>query len=127
MHTADLFDPEPITRAAARQRAHQDAKARAELGMARAADKADRANTGWCGMALHALRAFAKAQAGFFTIEIARSVLEEQIPKPPEARAWGQVVKQASRLGYIERTGQSAPACSSNGSHKPLWKKGTTV
>lgn len=92
--------------------------------MNRAADKAEHVNAGWCGMALHELRKFAAGQVGMWTVEEARSVIEPNLPACTDARAWGRVVQDASRRGYIEKTGKLGPAASSNGSGKPLWKRG---
>ena len=126
MQTADLFDYRPVTRAGERKRAMADAKARADIGMQRASARNEAANAGWCGMALHALRQFARCQIGLWTIEQARSVLEgtAELPRPTDGRAWGAVVVRAIEHGYIVKTKQTAPAASSNGAPKPLFTRG---
>jgi len=126
MQTADLFGNQPITRAAARQRAAADACARADMGMQRSEARNEAVNAGWCGMALHALRQFARGQIGMWTIEQARSALEgtAELPRPTDGRAWGAVVVRAIEHGYIVKTKQTAPAASSNGAPKPLFTRG---
>lgn len=128
MSNLELFDRPTTGRAAARQRAMEDARARAELGMHRAATKAEHGNAGWCGMALHKLRELAKAMptGALWTIEAAREVIEAEpaLPRATDGRAWGAVVVQAIRHGYIVKTKSTAPAASSNGAPKPLFSRG---
>lgn len=113
-----------MTRSHARRIALQAASARAEQGMDRAARKAEHINAGWCGVALEALRHFAAQQAGFWTIEMARSVLEAKLEPPSDGRAWGRVTRDAIRAGHIVKTDKTAPAASSNGAPKPMFKRG---
>jgi hypothetical protein len=76
----------------------------------------------WCEQALVCLRAYAQGRNAPFLIEEARRAAEVSgLPTPPDARAWGHVVRVASTSGYIEQCG-SARAGSSNGSLKPLWR-----
>lgn len=121
------FERPVITRASVRQQALQAARERAELGMDRAARRQAKLHSEWCAEALEALRRFARSQAGYFTVEQARSVLEQEIPAPQDGRAWGRVVQDAARLGYIVKTPLSAPTVSSNASPKPLWKRGAAA
>lgn len=96
---------------------------RADLGAERAASKADRLDPGWCDQAAEEIRAFARQAVADFTVEQARATCTP----PPEGaalRAWGHVTRRATSLGYIERTGAYAPAASSNGSPKPLYRRG---
>ena len=125
-YTPDLFGQPDLSRTAARTRALADARARGELGMHRAAAKADRVNSEWCTLALEALRKFAAGTPGFFTIEQARSVIEADpsFPKPTDGRAWGFPVVSAIKAGYVVKTRHTAPAASSNGSPKPLFTRG---
>lgn len=126
---ADLFGYQPVSRRAERARAASDAKARAELGMQRAHSRNERINAGWCGMALHALRQFARSQVGLWTIEQARSVLEgsPELPRQTDGRAWGYVTTEAIKHGYIVKTKQTAAAASSNGALKPLFTRGANA
>lgn len=114
-------------RRAARRSALEDAKARADDAITRVADKAERERPGWCEDATQALRTFAKRQGGVFTIEHARLAIlaAKLIDKPHDGRAWGKATRMAVTAGYIERVkGQSFPAASSNGSPKPVYRKG---
>lgn len=116
--------PEAPTRAQARRAALLAAKARAEQGMDRAARKASRLNAGWCSEALERVRRFAAGQAGLWTIEMVRAVIEEDLEQPSDGRAWGRVTQDALRLGFIVKTDKTAPSASSNGAPKPLFKRG---
>lgn len=101
------------------------AEARADEGMARAAQHAEAVAPGWCARAVESLRGFAKRQTGPFLIESARFVMQaEGLPVPPEERAWGAVTRQASKAGFIAMTDRMGRAVTSNGSPKPLWVKG---
>lgn len=119
-----LPKPAELSRAQARRNALLAAQARAELGMTRAARKASALNSGWCADALECLRQFARNQAGFWTIEMARTVIEEDLPAPSDGRAWGRVTQDALRLGFIVKTDKTAAAASSNGAPKPLFRRG---
>lgn len=102
-----------------------EAQTRAEIGMERAAQHADRVDPGWCERALQALTEFARGQEGAFTIETARFVLTANgLPPAPEERAWGYVTRAASKAGVIVMTDRMAKAVTSNGSPKPLWRRG---
>lgn len=87
--------------------------------------KADRTAPGWSERALEALARFARNQHTVFTIEMARSVIAAEIDPPHDLRAWGAITSKAAAAGFIERVrGSTAPAVSSNGSPKPLYRKG---
>lgn len=89
-----------------------------------AADKADRLDEGWSRRVIEDLRRFARTAAGEFTIEAARLHCTPA-PEGADARAWGAVTRRAVRLGYIEATGGYAPAASSHGSPKRLYRRGS--
>lgn len=122
---AEMFDRPVINRGVERIRARNEARARADLGMNRVADKADRLNGGdWCRQATKALRKFAAGQHGMFLIEVARVVIARDLPPVHDARAWGRVTVMALAAGYIVKTKLTAPAASSNGAPKALYVKG---
>lgn len=101
------------------------ARAKADVEVERAADATERRVEGWCEMACERLREFARAQAGHFTCELARCAFQSTIPAPHDLRAWGKVSRMAMARGYIERVpGQFFAAASSNGSPKPVYRKG---
>jgi len=122
----DLIErPSQLTRAAARQQAIAAAKLRAERGMAQSESSAEWSNPGWIALALEKLRMFARAQGGVWSIEMAREALAEEVPTPPDLRAWGRVTQLAVRAGYIEQVPRIfMTAASSNSTLKPAWRRG---
>lgn len=99
------------------------ARTRADLGAERAANRAERKQPGWIDRAAEAVRDFAVGSGPFsFTIEEARAGFKA--PDGVDLRAWGAVTRRAVSLGYIEATDDYAPAVSSNGSPKRLYRKG---
>lgn len=76
----------------------------------------------WQTQALGYVREFASRVTGTFLAEDVREYAQERgFADPPDARAWGVVMQRAQR----ERVVQSyayAPARSSNGSPKVLWR-----
>lgn len=106
-----------------------DAAAEArDLGMQRAVDHANREEPEWSGQALGQLTAYANIIGRPFLIEEARVWAEAHgLPNPPDARAWGAVVKRAAhkKKPVIVRAG-AAPAASSHCSLKPLWVRAAT-
>lgn len=106
------------------------ARSRGDLGAERAANKAERAAPGWIDAAAERVRDFTRhnllGMTGEFTVETARewaASMGFKAPDGADARAWGHVTRLAVRLGYIEPTGGYAPAASSNGSPKRLYRK----
>ncbi len=110
----------PISRAKRMRNAH----AAADLGIGRSADSAEREIPGWIAKAVEAVGQFARGQHGMFTMETCRWVLQQTLEQPRELRSWGQVTKQAKAAGFIEATNQVSPTHSSNGSPKPMWRRG---
>ena len=102
------------------------ARARGDIGIALVADKAERTAPGWIDMAVERLRTLARnTYPGMFSIEQARLVLEQDMPRPHDLRAWGKVVRIAQAAEFIERVpGRFTPAASSNSSPKPMWRGG---
>lgn len=98
---------------------------RGALAAAACASKADFHSAGWTDKAIELLRVFARNQPAFFTIEAARGVIAKEIPEPPYLRAWGAVTQRAAQAQFIQKVpGAYAPAASSNGSPKPLYRRG---
>lgn len=99
------------------------ARTRGDLGAERAAHKAERTQPGWVDIAAEAVRDHARASGPLsFTIEEARAGFKA--PEGVDLRAWGAVTRRAVVLGYIVATDAYAPAVSSNGSPKRLYRKG---
>lgn len=99
----------------------EHAEQAAQRGMDRATGAAERRHTGWVDEALRHLADFAARQVGGFLIEDARNYAETHgLASPPDERAWGSVVRLASKAGSIKSVGY-ARARSSNNSPKTLW------
>lgn len=102
------------------------AAARADVGVARAADKAERIASGWIESATAGVLFYATANAAKpFTMEQARAVVEHFNARPEgvDGRVWGHITRLAVKRGYIERVpGVFAQAASSNGSPKPCYR-----
>lgn len=97
------------------------AQERADAGIESSGAHADRVEDGWRYQALALLTAFANEVGRPFVVEEARAYAEQRgLPDPPDARAYGSVVRLARAKGRIKRVGY-APAASSNGSPKCQW------
>ncbi len=116
MQTADLFPLPDLTRSRAKGHAMGDL----------AAEKTERLiDPEWCEKAVDRVRAFARHQGGVFTIEMARRVLQAEVPTPTDLRAWGRVTRMARDREFIEPVrGSYFPATSSNGSPKQVYRRG---
>jgi hypothetical protein len=106
------------------------ASARADAGIERAARKAEKVSPDWVDKAADMLRIGAVIMDGQhtaeFTIEHLRALVEKALPEPTDKRAWGAATRVATSRGFIERIpGRYAAAASSNGSQKPLYRKGS--
>lgn len=93
-------------------------------GMTSAAEHAEADSPGWGERALSAAVRAMSMQSGNFTMEHIRYVAHFYIGlgMPPDLRAWGAVTQKLIRAGVIERVGY-APAASSHGSPKPLYRR----
>lgn len=116
MHTADLFPLPEVKRARAKGHAMGDL----------AAEKTEReVDPEWTEKAVAGVRKFARYQGGVFTIEMARGVLQAELPEPTDLRAWGRVTRMARDREFIEPVrGSYFPATSSNGSPKQVYRRG---
>lgn len=103
------------------------ARARGHDAAQRAVEKTERVvDPDWCDKAVEAIRKFAAASTGLWTMEMCRGVIELQkdLAPPCDKRSWGAATLVAARRGFIERTKTYHPAMSSNGSDKPCYRKG---
>lgn len=98
-----------------------EAKERGEVGAERAASKAVRLDEGWIHKATDALIKFYRENQGEYMIEEAREFCPP-LPDGADARAWGYITRRVLNLGFIKKTGSFAPAKTSNGSPKPLYR-----
>lgn len=98
------------------------ARERAEAGIESSGQHADDVEGGWRLQAMAMLTAFATQVGRAFVIEEAREwAAKHGLPAPPDARAYGSVVRLARSRGRIRKVGY-APTASSNGSPKCLWQ-----
>lgn len=99
-----------------------EAQKRADVGMTRAVEHADRVEPAWSERALAALQRYCAANPAEFTAEVARVAMHaDGLSHPPDGRAWGAVFKVAARRGWIEQVGY-APRRSGNMTPAPLWR-----
>lgn len=103
---------------------HEQAVRDGEQGALLASQHADSASMDWTQQASCLFVDFSKAvkKGQPFLTEDARAWAESQgLPPPPDNRAWGFIAKAMSQCGHVVSEGY-APAKSSNGSPKVLWR-----
>lgn|GEM_PF-1228856 len=96
---------------------------RREDGMRRARKHADKVKKSWRLLGMVALEKFI-AERGvrpFLAEEFVEWCRGNNVPQPPDGRAWGAVMSSARRLEIIEKVG-TALAATSNLSPKVLWR-----
>lgn len=105
------------------------AQMRGEQGMARVQASAEAAHPAWMQRALAKLLAHVQTipHGQPFIAEDIRLAIEASLPAPPDNRVWGPLTKTATAKRYIVRTGNFAPAKSSNASPKALYIRGGAV
>lgn len=107
----------------------EHARQQGELGMYRAAVRAENEHRDWIERALAALLKYIQTlpHTAEFIIEDVRLAIEGQVPIPSNLRSWGPVTKAAIKRFYIIDTGRMSPAKSSHASKKPLYRRGGSV
>lgn len=98
--------------------AQVQAELRRELGVSRAASRAQRHAPGWEDEAVAAVRKFAETHESFIAEDVRETC---SVPKDVDPRAFGHVMRRAASLGIVRADGY-APANSSNRSPKVRWK-----
>lgn len=94
-----------------------------DAGMQSSAEHAEDVQPGWQDQAV-SFCAMLASPLGDFTMErMAAAAYDLGLQRPDEGRAWGAVTVRLIREGIIEKTGQFAPAASSHGSPKPLYRR----
>lgn len=96
-------------------------------GLRRAIEATERRVPGWTELAVAAVKLYvATTKAGEkFTMEALRQKVEAGLPPPHDLRSWGNVPRMCCKLGILTRKkGEYAPAESSNGSPKPVYRRG---
>lgn len=103
------------------------ARARADLGMQRCTESAERVSPGWVDRAAEALRDFARTQSEPFLVEAARLHIAGSLAEPPTLKSWGGATRRALALGYLAHTGEFGRAASSNGAPKEKYRAGANA
>ncbi len=70
-------------------------------GMARATEKAERETLWWKARAYALLREYALKHATFASEDVINWGVKTHFPNPPEARAWGSIVRKAVLAGML--------------------------
>lgn len=95
-------------------------------GIQRAVEHADAVEVDWSERAYRWLERMRFRRPGFrFTTEQLRAFsLFDDIPEPPDARAWGGIAVRAARAGLIEATGEFKKCMSPIGHRRDVrvWK-----
>lgn len=100
---------------------------RRDDGISRAETHAERVTANWRDVAMTALEKYLSERGNlpFLAEEFIDWTRKQEVPQPPDARAWGSVFSAARRDEQIERIGTAA-AATSNLSPKPLWRRATS-
>lgn len=99
------------------------ANERAEDGMNRARKHAEKITKSWRLLGMVALEKFLAERRWepFLAEQFVDWCKKNEVPLPPDGRAWGSVIASARRLKIIVKVGWGA-AATSNLSPKPLWQ-----
>lgn len=102
----------------------KDAAHRRDVGMGRAEDHAERVTENWRETGDDALEQYLRERGdeSFLSEHFIEWTRKHEVPQPPDARAWGSVVRAARMAGRIEQIG-AAPAATSNLGLKIVWKQ----
>ena len=125
-----LGSAEPVVFKAKKRARKPGGHAAGREGMQRAHEHAEADMPGWTELAIEAVRQCVQAlpPGSEFIIENIRARLDGILPEPDELRGWGTVTRRCIKLNIIERLeGRSAPAITSNGSDKPLYRAGSAI
>jgi hypothetical protein len=87
------------------QKSKPDGQDLRDRGMKRALQHAEDVEDGWNIKALDFLYVYAKSHPGKFSGEMVRLEAEGTVPKPPCLRAWGGILANAARRGWIRQVG----------------------
>lgn len=103
-------------------RDYPNAEATRDTGIHDSAEHAEHDIPGWQEDAVECARQYAAGRGGdtFLAEDVRYWARINGLPEPPEPRAWGAVIRAASKAGYIRRAGYGK-ARSSNLSPKVLW------
>lgn len=100
-----------------------DAIAEMEAGIQQAVDNADKKNEGWSMMALDLLSEFVRVRSTSFRCEEFREWCAGKLPAPPHDRAFGGVIRAASKRGMIKFDGyDKTENPKAHRAHCALWR-----
>lgn len=88
--------------------AHRCERSGRDLGHAAAdaaARRADRVSEDWSDRALEVLRVYCLSHPDVMSEDVRQAADAQDLPKPPELRAWGAVMLRGKRAGFIEHAG----------------------
>ena len=103
----------------------REGRDRAETGIARALDHAERVNTNWRDEAAAFARGYINGTGigHVFTAETLIEAANDSVPAPPDGRAWGGIIQSFARNGVIKRAGfRFSENAAHHGAPKTLWK-----
>lgn len=78
---------------------------RANVGMQRAADAADRLHADWTEDAYRFLKEFARTHAKFIGEDVSDAHIAAGLPQPGDLRAWSHLYRRAVKAGIIAHVG----------------------
>lgn len=84
-----------------------DAADEARRGASQAAQHADAVLPDWSERALSLLRGFALNRPYFLVEDVRHYAMQRGFPAPPDNRAWGAIVTQAAKAGFVRPDGTS--------------------
>lgn len=100
-----------------------EAAEKAQEGMTRALDRANRDHTDWTDAALEFLRRYAKKHQTFTGwIVTAAAELDREFPTPTNPRAWGAVWKLAVKCEIVRATNVTRPHPKRHGCPAMVWE-----
>lgn len=101
---------------------NQTPKEKTEKSIQIAEDSANRKIKNWSTDAISFLREFCLNNKYFTTAEM-RKASSEIVQQPSELRAWGSVIRKASKMKWIEKSGfKEVEYENSNNSFMTVWK-----
>lgn len=95
---------------------------RADEGAKRAADHADREISDWSDRAYSILMSYPDGGEPFMTEDVRQYADKVGLPRAPDQRAWGHVIRRATRASKLKLVGYApmkSPNCNAN--PKSVW------
>lgn len=103
-----LFNlPKPPRRARHENAMRKTAREACEDGIKRAAKHAEDVSPGWYRKAVEHVRQYALYHSEFMCEAVRARAESQKFPKPPDKRAWGNVMRMAGRQRFVRKKGIS--------------------